>query len=137
MMRIAMIPVVQSKNSVAVVIQESSRAQDIPGINAALPPMQQHDQALGVSVRLLGVKPLKPYIVDWVKDHFFCGLQHGILPPFPYTAASQHGLDKGVSEIERWIKNFSHGREEAATFSSSFTLSATIDFFIEGLPING
>jgi hypothetical protein len=89
--------------------------------------MQQHDRAPSLSVRLLGVEPLKPDIIDRVKDYFLGSIQHGIIPPFPYAAAGQHGLDKGASEMERWIKNFVHSREEAATSSSSFTLSAAID----------
>ena len=107
-MCISVISVVQSKDRVAVVVQESPRAQDIRRVDTAFPAMQEHDRSFCLLIGLLRIKSLQSDIPNRVKEYFLGSLQHQISAPLANAATSQQGLGKGASEIERGIENFVH-----------------------------
>jgi hypothetical protein len=99
-MCIAVIAVIQSKDRITIFIQKSARAQNIGRVDAALPSVQEHNQALRRFASLRGIKSLKPDIIDWVKNHFPGCIQHGIISPFAKLATGQESLGKGAPHIK-------------------------------------
>jgi hypothetical protein len=77
MVRVAMIAEIQSENVEAGFVKSCAVGQDVVGIDAAFPAMQQNHQTARFgdavpSVRLRRVKPLQPDAIATVENpHFF------------------------------------------------------------------
>lgn len=94
-MRVAVVAIVEPKDGVAVFVEEFAGAQDIGGVDTALPAVQEHDHAFCLRVRR--VEALQGDIGNGVEQHFARGIEHGIVMLGAEFVAGEQGLDEGVA----------------------------------------
>ncbi len=90
-----MVAVVESKDGVAVFVEEFAGAQDIRGVDTALPAVQEHDHAF--CLRVWGVEALQGDVGNGFEQHFARGVEHGVVTLGAEFIAGKHGLDESVA----------------------------------------
>lgn len=105
-MRVAVVAVVESKDGVAVFVEEFAGAQHIGRVGTALPAVQKHDDAFRLRVRR--VEALQGDVWNGVEQHFAGGVEHGIVAPRAEFVAGKQSLHESVLEIKRRGESLIH-----------------------------